>query len=73
MHMILYVITKSSYLMVEYVKRVYSEQSDQEEYYHWHRECSDYPVRGKEAILVFKNKPSHLLPCPKCTQLDKKD
>lgn len=71
MHMILYVITLLSLLMAEYVKRVHSEQPDQEEYYHWHKECPDYPRRGKETVLIFKNKPSHIPPCPKCTQLDK--
>jgi len=37
--------------MAEYVKRLHSEQSDQDGYYHWHNECPDYPRRGKETIL----------------------
>jgi len=69
--MMLYVISQLSLLMVEYVKKVHSEQSEGEEYYHWHKDCPDYPLRGKETILIFKNKPSHIQPCPKCTQLDK--
>jgi len=72
MHIILYVITQLSVLMAEYVKRVHSEQPDQEEYYHWHKECPDYPRRGNETVLIFKNKPSHIPPCPKCAQIDKK-
>jgi hypothetical protein len=60
--------------MAEYVKRVaYTrEQSDLEKYFHWQKECPDYPRRGKETILIFKNKPSHIPPCPKCAQLDNK-
>ena len=41
------------------------------EYYHWQEECPEYPLRRDETILIFKNKPSHIPPCPKCTQLDK--
>jgi hypothetical protein len=59
-------------LMAGYVKRVHSEKSDKEEYYHWHNECLDYPQRGKETILIFKKKPTHIPQCPKCTQLDSK-
>jgi hypothetical protein len=60
--------------MAEYVKRVaYTrEQSDLEKYFHWQKGCPDYPRMGKEAVLIFKNKPSHIPPCPKCAQLDKK-
>jgi len=67
---IIYVITKLSVLMAEYVKRVRSERSDKEEYYHWHKDCPDYPRRGRVTVLIFKNKPSHIPPCPKCAQLD---
>jgi hypothetical protein len=57
--------------MTEYVKRVKKEQADQQ-FYHWHEECPNYPIRGKETILIFKNKPQHVLPCPKCTELGTK-
>ena len=57
--------------MVEYVKRVHSKKSDQREYYHWHEACPDYPRRGEETVLIFKDKPNHIKPCPKCVQLDK--
>jgi hypothetical protein len=57
--------------MTEYVKRVQKRQSDQE-FYHGHKECPDYPIRRKETILIFKNKPSHVPPCPKCTELGTK-
>jgi len=67
---IIYAIAQLSVLMAEYVKRAHSKQSAQVEYYHWHKECPDYPRRGKETVLIFKNKPSHIPPCPKCTQLN---
>jgi hypothetical protein len=57
--------------MVEYVKRVRVKKPGQVEYYHWHIECPDYPKRGEETVLIFKKKPSHIKPCPKCVQLDK--
>jgi hypothetical protein len=66
-------ITRLSVLMAGYVKRVHSEKSVEGEYYHWHNECPDYPKRGKETILIFKKKPTHIPPCPKCAKLDSKE
>ena len=57
--------------MTEYVKRLHRRQPDQEEYYHWKTDCPDYPRRGKEIIMIFPDKPPHIPPCPKCTQLDR--
>jgi len=71
MHVMLYIITQLSVLMAEYVKRVHRRQPDQEEYYHWKTDCPDYPRRGKETLMIFKNEPLHIQPCPRCTQLDK--
>jgi hypothetical protein len=56
--------------MVEYVVRVHVKQGNLEEYYHWRKECPDYPERGRETVLIFKKRPSHIQPCPKCSQLD---
>jgi len=56
--------------MAEYVKRVRGEKKDQEEFYHWNKDCSKYPKRGRETVLIFKKRPSHIPPCPECTELD---
>jgi hypothetical protein len=56
--------------MAEYVKRLQRRQPDQEEYYHWKTDCPDYPRRGKEILMIFPDKPLHIPPCPRCTQLD---
>jgi len=71
--MIKYVHSFNIESMAEYLKRIHGEQSDLDEYYHWNKECPDYPRRGKETILVFKNRPSHIPPCPKCTQLNSEE
>jgi hypothetical protein len=42
--------------MAIFVKRAHSEKTDQEEYYHWHTDCPDYPRRRMETILIFKKK-----------------
>jgi hypothetical protein len=69
---IIYSLEELSILMSLYVKRVQSEQADKGKYYHWHSKCPEYPQRGKETILIFKKRPTHLPPCPKCSQLDNK-
>ncbi len=57
--------------MAEYLKRVQRRKPDEEEYYHWQNECPDYPERGTEPIMVFKERPSHIMSCPLCVQLDR--
>jgi len=57
--------------MAEYLKRVQKRKPDEEEYYHWQNKCPDYPRRGKETIMVFKEKPSHIMSCPRCVHLER--
>jgi hypothetical protein len=57
--------------MVKYLKRLNRRETNEEEYYHWNEDCEDYPLRGKETIMVFPVKPSHIRTCSKCEQLDK--
>ena len=58
-------------IMVEYVKTVNIKDEEQKEYYHWHTECPDFPLKERESVLIFKVEPLHLTPCPKCIELDK--
>jgi hypothetical protein len=57
--------------MTEYLKRLYRRQPSEKEYYHWQTKCPDHPHRGHETIMVFKEKPSRIIACPRCTQLDR--
>jgi len=50
--------------MVEYVKKV------NEEYFHWRKDCPDYPLKERDTILTYKKRPTHLQPCPKCQELE---
>jgi hypothetical protein len=59
--------------MVEYLKSVKSKKEDQGDYYHWNTNCPDYPNKSNEAVLIFKTRPQHIIPCTKCNELDKKE
>ena len=69
--LIIYTRYSITIIMAEYLKRLHRRQPDEEEYYHWQTICPDYPRKGKETIMVFKDKPSHFIHCPRCAQLDK--
>jgi hypothetical protein len=58
-------------IMAKYLKRLNRREVKEEEHYHWNKDCEDYPLRGKETLMIFAEKPSHITACPKCEQLDK--
>jgi len=53
-------------VMPEYVKRVYGEDKR----WHWNPDCPDYPIRGKETVLMLSNTPKGVV-CPKCLEVQR--
>jgi hypothetical protein len=63
-HWVIYCVSQILNVMVEYLKIV------KEDYYHWRTDCPDYPMKGRNTMLIFKKKPTHVQPCPKCQKLE---